>query len=257
LALQQERTKAPTSMNVLDRLIATMGRKRVNQGFHYLPKFRLLYCQIPKAATATIRSFLYRKMLEGTAPPQHIESLRNAPYRHGLSYSFCQLHHFTDAQFNDILTSQNILKFTVVRDPYTRALSAFRHKIVRKDLISTIQAELKSLYNKDQDSEVTFDEFVGCLAQIRNTVNRFNPHFAPQWNLMGAGIVPFDKIAKLENLDVDLSALFASVGLAWDRSKVAKHGTQSTDPNDMSEAAKRQLQEIYREDFDNLGYALS
>jgi hypothetical protein len=240
----------------LQSIIAAITRRGVSRHVLHIPKFNLVYFQVPKVASTSLRSFLYGKMLEGSGTPQrYIDRVTETPYQHGLIISFCHLYHYSDAQFNAILTDPKVKKFTVVRDPYTRALSAYRDKVVRKHLTATMEQDLKHLFGKTAADEISFDEFCVYLKEIHDTMRRFNQHFKPQWEHLGSGTFPFDKIMHFENLDAELTEFFREVGLVWDGKKVARHGTGSNDRNDISTQARDILREIYRDDFARLGYS--
>jgi hypothetical protein len=237
-------------------IIAAIGRRSVSQHVLYIPKFNLIYFQVPKVASTSLRSFLYSKMLEGTGTPERsIDLITRKPRLHGLSISFCHLYHYSDAQFNAILTNPTIKKFTVVRDPYTRALSAYRDKVVNKHLTGAMEQDLKHLFGKTADDPISFDEFCDYLKEIHDAMRRFNPHFKPQWEHLGSGAFPFDKIIRLESLDAELTEFFRDVGLVWEGKKLARHGTGSNDRDDMSRQARDILREIYRDDFERFGYS--
>jgi hypothetical protein len=239
----------------LQSIIAAIGRRSVSQHVLHIPKFNLVYFQVPKVASTSLRSFLYAKMLEGTGVPERdIDHITRKPRLHGLNISFCHLYHYTEPQFNAILTDPKIRKFTVVRDPYTRVLSAYRDKVVRKNFAAMMEQDLKHLFGKTAADEISFDEFCVYLNEIHETMRRFNQHFKPQWEHLGRGTFPFDKIIRLENLDAELTEFFRQVGLVWDGKKVALHGTGSNDRNDISTQARDILREIYRDDFARLGY---
>jgi chondroitin 4-sulfotransferase 11/chondroitin 4-sulfotransferase 13/dermatan 4-sulfotransferase 1 len=239
----------------LQSIIAAIRRRGVSQHVLYIPKFNLVYFQVPKVASTSLRSFLYAKMLEGSGTPQdYIDRVTRHPRAPGLNISFCHLYQYTDAQFNAILTDRNIKKFTVVRDPYTRALSAYRDKVVRKHFAAIMEQDFKHLFGKTAADEISFDEFCVYLKEIHDTMRPFNQHFKPQWQFLGSGTFPFDKIIRFENLDAELTEFFREVGLAWEGKKLAPHGTGSNDRNDISQQARDILREIYRDDFVRLGY---
>jgi hypothetical protein len=86
----------------------------------------------------------------------------------------------------------SLFKFTVVRNPYTRTLSAYLDKIERR----AVRA----------GKESSFRDF---LLQAKKTP-RFlysNAHWAPQSSLMLIPVEQFDFIGKVETLDQDLAEI--------------------------------------------------
>jgi hypothetical protein len=94
------------------------------------------------------------------------------------------------------------LRFTFVRDPYARFVSAWRDKIVRGRPGSGIRepALLETLSD--------FDRFVDWV--LAQDPERINVHFRPQTMLVPDNV---DFIGRVESFDADLRHLFGRLGL--------------------------------------------
>lgn len=94
------------------------------------------------------------------------------------------------------------LKFTFVRDPYARVLSAYLDKIVR------LRYDLRPRYRALQGTGTTtaeppsLDRFLDFLAEGGLYAN---VHWAPQTALLLIPLAAFDFVGKVENLDHDLN----------------------------------------------------
>ncbi len=93
------------------------------------------------------------------------------------------------------------LKFTFVRNPYARVLSAYLDKIIR------LRYDLRPRYRalraatRATDAPPSFDRFLDYLAAGGLYAN---VHWAPQTALLLIPLVSFDFVGKVENLDQDL-----------------------------------------------------
>lgn len=95
----------------------------------------------------------------------------------------------TPAQVEDL---ERVFKFTVVRNPYTRTLSAYLDKIIRLE---------KPIKQISRTRLPTFGEFCDYL---ENGGLHENIHWAPQTSIILLPVEKFDYIARIENMDRDL-----------------------------------------------------
>lgn len=88
-----------------------------------------------------------------------------------------------------------LFKFTFVRNPYSRTLSAYLNKVQHKGTI------IRSIA---RDRVPTFAEFCGYLADggLYNNI-----HWAPQASIMLLPVDGYDYVGRVENMDVDLPAV--------------------------------------------------
>jgi hypothetical protein len=108
-------------------------------------------------------------------------------------------------RFLDELNGGAYFVFTVVRDPYARLLSGFRHKIARPSL------QRQRVVAKIARNDPTLRDFVDFLASSKPAA--MNPHWRPQWINTFAKYVRYDLIGRTENLAADLSTVAGRLGL--------------------------------------------
>lgn len=135
-----------------------------------------VFCnRIPKAANSTVVTNLAR-----LSHGQHVRSYAaKRMYRTPATLSTDEV-----ARFDDLF------KFVVVRNPFSRTLSAYLEKIERR-------AEQKG-------RQTSFREF---LEQARDGALYSNAHWAPQSDLLLIPVEKFDYIGKVESLEHDLAVI--------------------------------------------------
>lgn len=139
------------------------------------------------------------------------------------------------------------LRFTFVRDPYARIVSAWRDKIILRRKGSGINDQV--LYEQLSD----FGNFVEWV--LSQDKERINPHFRPQTILVPENV---DFIGRLESFDADLRHLFGRLGLG-DLPKAPHHNRSNRakrpEPT-MSPSALQGINAYFRDDFRRFGYAI-
>ena len=109
-------------------------------------------------------------------------------------------------------------KFTLVRNPYTRTLSAYLDKVAREKVVPL------GLKRRVNGKTPTFLDF--CL-YLEDGGLHDAVHWAPQNEMLVLPIEQFDHIAKLESFDADFSIVLQRLGLA-ERFEVARHDPHKT-----------------------------
>lgn len=139
----------------------------------------IFYNRTPKAANSTIVSSLVQAKL-GTeiASPQAKKVFRSP----------------STLSNSEVKALDGLFKFALVRDPFSRTLSAYLDKIDRK-------------YNQKEE-KVSFKDFLKNLKQGKL---HSNLHWAPQTSIMLLPIKEFDFIGKFENLNQDLNFILSRI----------------------------------------------
>lgn len=138
----------------------------------------------------------------------------------------CQMHMWNDVQ---------PLCFTIVRNPYTRALSAFNYLQLRGKI----------------DADLPFRTFV--VETLKNSGPEFDPHFEVQSKYhkpiteMG-----FDQIVRFEHLDAGWRSIAANIDAPLCLPKA--NSSRSQIGTEYCSEAKRIVLDIYARDFVELAY---
>lgn len=186
--------------------------------------------RIPKAANSTIVTNLVRLKLGHDVPSRQAKKIFTHPGR----LSRARMERFDE-----------LFKFTVVRNPYTRVLSAYLDKIAR--------------FPHRRGNDISFGEFLQRLAGDRRFLYS-NAHWVPQADLLLIPAQEFDVIGKVESLDRDLNQIKQRI--------CPGAGDQITNAGPPPTGAAKKLRryysddalialvaDIYRDDFATFGYS--
>ena len=138
----------------------------------------------------------------------------------------------------------SLFRFTVVRNPYTRTLSAYLDKIERRAV--------------REGRESSFAEFLHkARAQPRFLYS--NAHWAPQSSLMLIPVEQFDLIGKVESLDEDLAEIKRRIR-PDQQQPVTSFKRNATGAGDKlrryyTDELITLVQELYQDDFRTFGYS--
>lgn len=206
--------------------------------FTSLKQQNFMYALIPKIASTTTLVRLYCHLVGEDAPEgiKHDDMLRafaNNWKQHQIRHDY--------------------FKFAIVRNPYTRSLSAYLHMMHRPKSVAKFRTIL------DFTSDVRDMAFIDFLRRIRDIpIEEMNGHFCPQWYLLSLHqSAKYDFIGRFENLESDLRAIFGLIG-DDDMSHISRrpHATYAGDKLQQYYGTEEQalVAEIYADDFQYLGY---
>lgn len=147
------------------------------------PDKRILYFSIPKCACSTVKVFL--RTLYGQNPAearQNPHSVENNPL---LNYS----HLDGDQELNQLIEDKSVFKFSIIRDPRSRVLSAYKNKFidapidVRKGFLRRLALGKEYL---DGNKVLSFDDFLKIISNQSSL--DMNEHWRPMaFQLLGLG----------------------------------------------------------------------
>ncbi len=212
--------------------------QRLGRSLIYDQTADLVYLNNPKAACSTIKATFMRGLaarrgitLEGAALTAHV---------HGKS-------DLRSDHFHRITPGRTRV-FTVVRNPYTRILSAYLDKIVRPDPGNITRRRMALQFGLAPDDTPDLARFLRMIAQPGRLLD---PHFAPQVAntlpaAFGAEVHAFEN---LPNLAPMLSDLMGAPIQTRQR-----HATGAA-PEALTDEAAELIATLYAEDFDTFGYS--
>jgi hypothetical protein len=228
--------------------------------FIYLKKKKFLFAYVPKVACTNWKCIF--RYIEGYN--DYLDSsLAHDRKNSGLTYLS------NVSQATSILGYSEVSKYTFVRNPYSRVLSAYRNKVESfNDKNSGMHSQdfwLK-VYNMiksetapvRKDTSVSFSDFLWWLENSKHPFAA-NEHWCSQSSILHPNEVEYDFIGKFETIDQDAKWLLNKIECDLDfptQKQVNFPGTNSSvlidkyyDKNLYSAVNK-----IYTDDFENFNY---
>lgn len=220
-------------------------------------KDRFIYVEVPKAACTTIKMLL--RELHGSSPLKLFigaaRETRRSMFIHSRENSaFPSLNTFDKKDQRDLLEAPDVLRFTVVRNPYTRLVSAWRDKVFLcepgvDNVYTAVRGAAPAMSHKDP---VKFAEFVSYIERSKGQL--WNEHWRKQVDLTFPGGIPYTHIGKVE----DLQSTIAILTDHFRRQEPiiaprANEGSIQPLANFSTELAER-IHTLYEEDFAIFGY---
>ncbi|TCM82642.1 sulfotransferase family protein [Rhodovulum steppense] len=155
----------------------------------------------------------------------------------------------------EALASEAVFKFTILRNPYARVLSAYRSKIELANNPVRLR-RFAAMLGATPDTRPDFTTF--CRFLDRGGIWR-DAHWAPQTELLLLPLEMFDHIGRVETLEDDL-ALIARRIWGLDAPPLVERVGKRTDAGatldtHYSDEARAIVARLYAEDFTRLGYS--
>lgn len=202
------------------------------------------YFRIPKAANSTVLASL--ACVENTGiefNEEAMQAYKDSGFVCPSKLSASGVKRLVDSYF----------KFTFVRDPFDRIVSAYLDKVARNSAPDHFDAVIESRIGKPRGAKYAFEEFVDYLEAGGVTDNA---HWARQVDLICIPVEKLDFIGRVETLEADLFRVLKKLGSS--RAEISSFRPHITSREDESsrhfEKFKDRLCEIYRVDFESLGY---
>ena len=184
--------------------------------------------RIPKAANSTIVTMLARLRFNREIPSKQAKKLFLTP---ALLYR------------DEVDNFEELFRFVIVRNPFTRTLSAYLDKVERRALRA--------------GRESYFKDF---LVQLDAGKLHANGHWVPQSDLLLIPLDQFDLVGKVENLQADLSIVKNRLLNTQAEEPVKSFLANATNANSKlgdyyDEECVQLVRKMYRKDFELFDYS--
>jgi hypothetical protein len=223
-----------------------------------LPRHKLIYIGVPKAASTRIRRTLAR--IDG----RYIRSLK--PSRRSMYRGPCGLRNITIETLFRLATSPDVLRFSFVRNPYARVVSCWADKFAGKPLVRgdvfidpylAIRREIDADLPAGADRTLSFPEFAAFAAATAKA--RHDIHMQAQDDILSMPGIELDMIGKVETFDTDFVRVldYVNAGDAVRReAAIALNESHHNDwPTYYTPELAGRIYRAYECDFDRFGYA--
>ncbi|MDC0948380.1 sulfotransferase family protein [Gammaproteobacteria bacterium] len=223
----------------------------LNYSVNYSTRYNYLYIENPKVACSSIKATLIRAEFDD-------ETIRwpNVDELHDRSLSPLQ-----DMRrccgLTRVSARQAPYTFCLVRNPYTRLLSAWLDKIVgnappKRDLLLALGRGVRPI-----NQTISFAEFIELIAQ--QTPSQMDAHWRRQYDQTSQNGFHFDTIGRFERLDEDWRTISEALQLpTFARNLVGerRHATGADEQlrQHYSTELVRKVREIYAIDFEAFDY---
>lgn len=189
-------------------------------------KHKAIFIHIPKTGGQSISKML--KIRKGSRKHFYRYSNEDEPT------------HYTIYQIKDRINIDDFYKFTFVRDPYTRIISEYNHRI----------RSLGALGHEPTDYFMSFEKYCEELYrrwdEIKSVDHFYKSHVIPQIDFVDASV----EIYRYENFADECEQLKVNLGIDTPTPFVNRgnYTTQHTD------RTRDIIGELYEEDFKTFGY---
>lgn len=214
---------------------------------HYLPAAGILYVRNEKAACSTLGRVMQNAgcRLEARGETGHLEGMRA-----------------TEAIL-PALNDPGVYRFSFVRHPVTRALSAFNNLFAHQQNKARWRHYPylgRTGLRFGEASEANFDRYIAYVREVMGESAMFcDNHIRTQSINLGVGHISYNRIGKIENYDADLQQILEEGGIA-DIAGPGKTGKlnrgQSGGFLSPTNAQLREIYAIYEEDYQRFAYPL-
>lgn len=214
-----------------------------HQAIFYSDALNLLYLNNPKVACSTIKKSIWSKtnQINGVDSNEtNMGALYKSPIRPSMPLS--------DELCLKIAFAK---KMTVVRNPYSRALSAYLDKIHGDNRDPGVWPVFAKQHGLAVEDQITFLDFLRLLKN--SDVQLLDPHFAPQTLTTLVPFVKFDLVGRLENME-KFESDFRTLGV--EISDFKPHRTNALEKLEQYYGDEEQaiVQKVYAHDFVNFNY---
>ncbi len=213
---------------------------------------KFIYCRVPKAANSTVMATLVYAQTGFKSDDYHAMKDMRAK-------CFSRI---TESNISREGARRDYFKLSIVRHPFSRIISTFNDKALDVSRYNEIvRGRIKPYVNDARDVCDIFEEFLAKLEHTDITIRNY--HYAPQTKIMAFHPSELDYIGRVESLDTDLPYIMHRIFgasppvIEWSphaASNGFKPRERKMRVEMLSQRQKDRLYNVYRDDFDFLGY---
>lgn len=238
-------------MNFIDKVAGIKPKQDFFNHTYISLRHGYMYAAVGKAANSTVKHYLYE--LEYTGTRFKTKSLHDRQ-----SSPLLSPFQLPRPMLVEVLTSPKHLRFTVVRNPYSRILSCYLDRIVPAN--SQPYRQLIAAMGRQNGEAVSFDEFVRAIcAQAPYDQNN---HWRLQVAEICLGTIRYDEVGKQETFAEDMARIWVRIA----KSRPVPDFTAENKAPSITSAEQRLsefytgeliglIRTAYREDFAAFGYS--
>jgi hypothetical protein len=236
--------------------VAATGWRSVNLHTHISLVNRYVYVEVPKAGCGTMKATL-GGLEAARNNPGMVARYQDAPHNRLAATPFIRPFQLPNDLLEEVLTSPTYRRFTVVREPAARALSGFLEKVGQglKQSEPIVEAVRAQTGQDIAPADISLAQFLDVIAQMPS--RQQDPHWRRQADHIGLGIVDYDAIVHLEDLDASwdrIGELTGTLDLAGEFFCRNSTGARARVADSYTPALLDTVASIYARDYADLGY---
>jgi hypothetical protein len=237
--------------------VRAMGWRSVNMHTHISLVNAYMYVEVPKAGCGTMKATL-GGLEAARMNPGMVERVQEFPHDRFRATPFVKPFQLPPAMLEEVLTSDAFRRFTVVREPAARLLSGFLEKIGQglKQSEPIVTALKESTGQDIAPGDITLAQFVDVIGAQDSRAQ--DPHWRRQADHVGLGIVDYDAVIHLEDLDASWERVGELTGIADLQEQYFcrnSTGARSRIGDFYTTELLAAVADIYARDYAELGYA--
>lgn len=180
--------------------VRSAGWRSINLHTHISLVNRYVYFEVPKAGCGTMKATLGGLEAARLSPAQ-VEKVQERPHDRSLMTPFVKPFQLPADQLEDALTSRKFTRFSVVREPASRLLSGYLEKICQglQQAQPIFDILVEQGHAPESPSDISFAQFIDVVTTLPSREQ--DPHWRRQTDQIGYGIVKFDEVIRLNELD--------------------------------------------------------
>ena len=192
--------------------VRSMGWRSLNLHAHISLVNKYVYVEVPKAGCGTMKATL-GGLEAARMGPAMVERVQDNPHDRMKATPFVKAFQLPPEMLEDVLTSPDFTRFTVVREPASRLLSGYLEKVgqglkqsraIVDELTETLGAEIAP-------EDVTLEQFITVVSEQSSRDQ--DPHWRRQADHLGLGIIEYDSVIHLEELDASWARIGELTGI--------------------------------------------
>ena len=242
---------------IIQRALEIMPTSDLIYAAYISHRHRYLYINNPKTGGSSLKSALVQLELKNLE--SDLDYYDWQVYQNKLIIPLSTLNDLRHPTNFGSLLNNGYRFITFVRNPYTRLLSCYRDKILKKRAEKGKILQFLGCDPSDMEAQITFEEF--AKAVISQSDYDMDHHWRTQSTQVLYGLLPYSFIGRFENYDKDFSEAFRIIGVNEDSAPELRHfnRTKSGPAEGCTDYYNPTLQAMvydrYKADFTNFGYS--
>lgn len=240
-------------MNNFEKLYQFHGKRRSNQLLNISLKNKYIWFKNPKVASSTLSKSL--QLLE----VEEVSFLKTPPHPGIEGSTHVKPYQIAEEDRLKLVEGGDFFRFTFVRNPYIRLVSAYQDKVANNKAEKIIVLNMMGMPDADPETtEISFEEFVQVASE--HAPERQDQHWMPQVYTTCAYWTNHDFVGKMETFGEDFDKLSSLLkGNLKDHYQYhAPHRSNAKESYKdyyRSDDIRAKVIDMYGEDFERFGYS--